>query len=54
MPRVLARLPYGASTKPIEEFGYEEVRARRDGQGQAGAARPLHLDERRLRHGHAS
>ena len=25
MPRVLARLPYGASTKPIEEFGYEEV-----------------------------
>src|SRR5262249_11333327 len=24
MPRVLARLPYGASTKPIEEFGYEE------------------------------
>lgn len=25
MPRVLARLPYGASTKPIDEFGYEEV-----------------------------
>lgn len=24
MPRVLARLPYGASTKPVEEFGYEE------------------------------
>ncbi|MED5523424.1 type VI secretion system contractile sheath large subunit [Gallaecimonas pentaromativorans] len=24
MPRVLARLPYGANTKPIEEFGYEE------------------------------
>lgn len=27
MPRVLARLPYGASTKPIEEFGFEEVPA---------------------------
>jgi type VI secretion system protein ImpC len=25
MPRVLARLPYGASTKPIEEFEFEEV-----------------------------
>ena len=25
MPRVLARLPYGAQTKPIEEFDYEEV-----------------------------
>jgi type VI secretion system protein ImpC len=25
MPRVLARLPYGSQTKPIEEFGYEEV-----------------------------
>src|SRR5262249_16776754 len=25
MPRVLARLPYGASTKPIEAFGYEET-----------------------------
>jgi type VI secretion system protein ImpC len=25
MPRVLARLPYGASTKKIEEFGFEEV-----------------------------
>jgi len=24
MPRTLARLPYGAATKPIEEFGYEE------------------------------
>jgi type VI secretion system protein ImpC len=24
LPRVLARLPYGASTKPVEEFGYEE------------------------------
>ncbi|WP_119459037.1 type VI secretion system contractile sheath large subunit [Rhodospirillaceae bacterium SYSU D60014] len=25
MPRVLARLPYGAATKPVEEFGYEEA-----------------------------
>lgn len=25
MPRVLARLPYGANTKPVEEFAYEEV-----------------------------
>jgi type VI secretion system protein ImpC len=25
MPRVLARLPYGAKTKPIEEFNYQEV-----------------------------
>ncbi|MDA8363278.1 MAG: type VI secretion system contractile sheath large subunit [Gammaproteobacteria bacterium] len=25
MPRVLARLPYGSATKPIEEFGYEEA-----------------------------
>ncbi|MBV2129694.1 type VI secretion system contractile sheath large subunit [Arsukibacterium indicum] len=24
MPRVLARLPYGSSTSPVEEFGYEE------------------------------
>ena len=25
MPRVLARLPYGAGTKPVDEFGFEEV-----------------------------
>jgi type VI secretion system protein ImpC len=25
MPRVLARLPYGAETKPVEQFDYEEV-----------------------------
>src|ERR1700733_4675919 len=24
MPRVLARVPYGASTSPVEEFAYEE------------------------------
>jgi type VI secretion system protein ImpC len=27
MPRTLSRLPYGAKTKPIEEFAYEEVDA---------------------------
>jgi type VI secretion system protein ImpC len=25
MPRVIARLPYGAATKPIDEFGFEEA-----------------------------
>jgi type VI secretion system protein ImpC len=25
MPRVLARLPYGSATKPVEEFDYEEA-----------------------------
>lgn len=33
MPRVLARLPYGASTKPIDRFGYEEVAL--DASGEA-------------------
>lgn len=32
MPRVLARLPYGEATKPIEAFGFEE--APRDNSGQ--------------------
>jgi len=27
MPSVLARLPYGEDTKPVEEFGFEEVEA---------------------------
>lgn len=27
MPRVLARLPYGSATKPVEEFNYEETLA---------------------------
>jgi type VI secretion system protein ImpC len=27
MPRVLARLPYGADTKPVDAFGYEEVQS---------------------------
>ncbi|TWT50078.1 hypothetical protein KOR42_36240 [Thalassoglobus neptunius] len=35
MPRVLARLPYGANTKPIDEFGYEEVEL--DASGEAVA-----------------
>ncbi|MCI0365250.1 MAG: type VI secretion system contractile sheath large subunit [Phycisphaerales bacterium] len=33
MPRVLSRLPYGANTKPIEEFGFEEVTL--DSKGKA-------------------
>jgi type VI secretion system protein ImpC len=32
MPRVLARLPFGAQTRPIEEFAYEE--AELDSQGR--------------------
>ncbi len=36
MPRVISRLPYGASTKPIEEFNYEEAPA-----DAAGAAKPM-------------
>jgi len=33
MPRVLARLPYGSSTKPIDEFNYEETEL--DAQGKS-------------------
>jgi type VI secretion system protein ImpC len=33
MPRVLSRLPYGAYTRPIEEFPFEEVEL--DSQGRA-------------------
>jgi type VI secretion system protein ImpC len=33
MPRVIARLPYGAATKPIDEFDYEE--APMDARGKA-------------------
>jgi type VI secretion system protein ImpC len=33
MPRVLSRLPYGSSTKPIEEFNFEEVEL--DASGKA-------------------
>jgi type VI secretion system protein ImpC len=32
MPRVLARLPYGATTKPIEEFDYEEAEYNEEGK----------------------
>jgi type VI secretion system protein ImpC len=37
MPRVVARLPYGAATKPIEEFGYEEAPS----DPVTGAAKPM-------------
>jgi type VI secretion system protein ImpC len=40
MPRVLARLPYGAATKPIEEFGYEEGQL-----DEKGRAKPMGHDE---------
>ncbi|MGG5812359.1 type VI secretion system contractile sheath large subunit [Falsiroseomonas sp. CW058] len=35
MPRVIARLPYGAATKPIEEFAYEEAPRNADGSAKA-------------------
>jgi type VI secretion system protein ImpC len=34
MPRVLSRLPYGANTKPIEEFEYEEVALDKKGKAK--------------------
>src|SRR5947207_5575841 len=36
MPRSLARLPYGARTKPIDEFDYEEAPS-----DETGAAKPM-------------
>ncbi len=36
LPRVVARLPYGAATKPIDEFNYEEAPS-----DATGAARPM-------------
>jgi type VI secretion system protein ImpC len=36
MPRVIGRLPYGAATKPIDEFAYEEAPAEAN-----GAPRPM-------------
>ncbi|MCF3947615.1 type VI secretion system contractile sheath large subunit [Acidiphilium sp. AL] len=36
MPRVLARMPYGAATAPVEDFNYEEAP-----QDPSGAARPM-------------
>ncbi len=35
MPRVIARLPYGAATKPVEEFNYEEAPRNADGSAAA-------------------
>jgi type VI secretion system protein ImpC len=32
MPRVLARLPYGRATKPVEAFDFEEAAVNEDGQ----------------------
>lgn len=40
MPRTLARMPYGASTSPVEEFNFEEVNA--DG---GGTTEGMHHDE---------
>ena len=40
MPRVIARLPYGAATKPIEEFNYEEAPI-----DEQGKARPMEHQE---------
>jgi type VI secretion system protein ImpC len=34
MPRVLSRLPYGKSTKTIDEFNYEEVELEADGRAK--------------------
>lgn len=34
LPRVLSRLPYGASTKTIEEFAYEEVELDKNGRAK--------------------
>jgi len=35
LPRTLARVPYGAATKPIEEFNYEEAPYDANGAAQA-------------------
>jgi type VI secretion system protein ImpC len=40
LPRVIARLPYGAATKPIDEFAYEEAPS-----DETGAARPMRHSE---------
>ncbi|MDP2713475.1 MULTISPECIES: type VI secretion system contractile sheath large subunit [Rheinheimera] len=41
MPRVLARLPYGSATCPIEEFGFEEFEL----DGQKGVAKTTEHSE---------
>jgi type VI secretion system protein ImpC len=35
MPRVIARVPYGEATKPIDEFAYEEAPTNADGSAKA-------------------
>jgi len=40
MPRVLARLPYGSQTKPVEEFNFEEVEL--DASGKAKPVNHTH------------
>jgi type VI secretion system protein ImpC len=35
LPRVIARVPYGEATKPVEEFRYEEAPANADGRPAA-------------------
>ncbi len=40
LPRVVARLPYGQATKPIDEFGYEEAPRDEDKAGRT-IARPM-------------
>ncbi len=35
MPRVIARVPYGEATKPVEEFRYEEAPTNADGSAKA-------------------
>jgi type VI secretion system protein ImpC len=35
MPRVISRVPYGAATKPVEEFAYEEAPTNADGSAKA-------------------
>ena len=44
MPRVLARMPYGAKTSPVEEFAFEEDTAGADPQ-------QIRMDQRGLCHG---
>jgi type VI secretion system protein ImpC len=35
MPRVIARVPYGEATKPVEEFSFEEAPTNADGSAKA-------------------
>lgn len=49
LPRVLARLPYGKSTIPIESFSFEELQS--DWRFEFSGTCAILLDERRLRTG---